>query len=321
MSTAGDGLPESREDTAKAPSRLASSVSGKLIALGNRCQSAGEGLVSHPSRRYFWLLSSFALLVLVFAPLTADAQRRGRNPGPTLRTSVVIVSGIGYPRYGFYDPWYDPWYQYPYPRRYPPYGPYGDDEFSSALRIEVTPKQAQVFVDGYYAGEVDDFDGVFQRLRLRPGGHEIAIYLQGYRTLRHAMYVHPGSTERIRDAMEPLGPGETSELPAPAAGSSDANRPGEIDRPGPRAPGVREAPARFGTLRLRVQPGDAEILVDGERWSTSAAEDQVAIRLPEGRHRVEVRREGFARYVEDVLIRIDRTLTLNVSLTPGGERN
>jgi hypothetical protein len=75
--------------------------------------------------------------------------------------------------------------------------------------------------------------------------------------------------------------------------------------------------ARFGTLLLRVQPGDAEIFVDGEPWSTSDRDVQIAIRLPEGRHRVEVRRDGFARYVEDVLIRRNGTLTLNVSLKAG----
>jgi hypothetical protein len=277
--------------------------------------------VAHPSRWYVWSFGLLTALVVVLAPLTAEAQRRGRfGPQPVVRTSVVVVGGIGYPRYAFFDPWYDPWYQYPYPRRYPPYGPYGDPryyEFNSALRIEVTPKQARVFVDGYAAGEVDDFDGAFQRLHLRPGGHEIAIYLEGSRTLRHAIYVRPGTTERLRDTMEPLGAGEVSELPTPAVEPPDAGRPGEGARQAPPAPGMREAPARFGTLLLRVQPVDAEVIVDGERWSTSDSQDQIAIRLPEGRHRVEVRRDGFARYVEDVLIRNGRSLTLNVSLKAG----
>jgi hypothetical protein len=280
--------------------------------------------VLYSPRRHTWLLGALALLVVVLAPLTAEAQRHIYGPGPSVRASVVISGGFGYPGYGFYGPWYDPWFQpwygpwlpYPYPGWYPAYGPYGY-EFSSALRIEVPSKQAQVFVDGYYAGEVDDFDGTFQRLQLRPGGHEITIYLQGYRTVRHAIYVRPGATERIRDTMEPLSPGETSELPAPPAGPPDAGQPGDTNRPSSRSPVVREAPARFGTLLLRVQPGDAEILVDGERWPTSGGEGQIAIRLSEGRHRIEVGRDGFARYVEDVLIRIDRSLTLNVSLKAG----
>ena len=277
----------------------------------------------HPSRRHIWLLGAAAALVVLLTPLGAEAQRRGRAPGPAVRTSVIVIGGVGYPRYAFYDPYYDPWfgwYQYPYPRVYPPYGPYGDPryvDFSSAVRIDVTPKEAQVFVDGYAAGEVDDFDGVFQRLYMRPGGHEIAIYLDGYRTQRHAIYVRPGATERVRGTMEPLKPGEASELPAPAPEPPDANRPGEMSGQRPPSPGTREAPARFGTLLLRVQPSDAEVLIDGERWSSLGDQEQIAIRLPEGRHRVEIRRDGYARYVEDVLIGVNRGLTLNVSLRAG----
>lgn len=268
--------------------------------------------MSHPSRRRAWFLIAAAALLVGLVPSMADAQRRAGPRGPAPRVSVVVIRGVTFPRYVRYDPWYrygTPWVRYQRRGPYGPYGPYGTyDGFNSGVRIEVTPNRAQVFVDGYLAGEVDEFDNVFQRLRLRPGGHEIAIYLEGYRTIRRSIYAQPGATEHIREEMQPLAPGETSELPAPAD-------PQAIDRPGPRPPEARGAPvARFGTLLLRVQPGDAEILVDGEPWSTSDRGDHVAIRLPEGRHRVEVRREGFARYVEEVLIRRGATLTLNVSL-------
>ena len=39
----------------------------------------------------------------------------------------------------------------------------------SALRFQVTPENAEIFLDGYYVGTVDDFDGMFQRLRLLSG--------------------------------------------------------------------------------------------------------------------------------------------------------
>ena len=54
----------------------------------------------------------------------------------------------------------------------------------ATVRTRVTPRDTQVFVDGYSAGPVDDFDGVFQRLQLIPGQHEITLYLPGYRTYR-----------------------------------------------------------------------------------------------------------------------------------------
>ncbi len=271
---------------------------------------------SRPARRRAWSVVLAALLIAML-PSTAGAQRRAAPRGPAPRASVVIVRGIAFPRYVHvhYDPWHGygaPWVRY---QRYGPYGRYAPvmyDGFSSGVRIQVIPNHAQVFVDGYLAGEVDEFDNAFQQPRLRPGGHEIAIYLEGYRTIRRSLYAEPGAIERIQAVMQPLAPGESSELPAPVDSPA-------VDRPGPRPPDSRMAPPAglFGTLLLRVQPGDAEILVDGEPWSTAERDDPVAIRLPVGRHRVEVRREGFARYIEDVLIQRNGTLRLNVSLKAG----
>jgi hypothetical protein len=189
----------------------------------------------------------------------------------------------------------------------------------------VEPREAQVFVDGYYAGVVDDFDGVFQRLRVQPGGRTITVYLEGFRTEEQRLYLRPGHDQRIRLTLQPLASGERSDPPAPprdiddesvteesgAQAMSRAGDPGRLPRE-PRE--VLPAPARFGTLALRVQPADAEILVDGEPWRAGQGQELVNIQLPEGRHRIEVRRAGMATYTEDVLIRRDRTLTLNVSL-------
>ena len=58
----------------------------------------------------------------------------------------------------------------------------------------------------------------------------------------------------------------------------------------------------------------ARQLPDGERWEDGRTGERILIQLPEGRHHVEVRREGASAYEEDVLIRRDRTLTLNVLL-------
>jgi hypothetical protein len=83
-----------------------------------------------------------------------------------------------YDPYVFYDP-YGPWYGYG-GYRYPPssYG-FGD----GSLRLKVKPRDAQVYVDGYYVGIVDEFDGVFQRLHLEAGPHRIEIRAPGFETL------------------------------------------------------------------------------------------------------------------------------------------
>ena len=123
------------------------------------------------------------LLVLITAAVagvaaTSEAQFRGRR---VVIPRAVIVGGYYADPYWLYDPWFGYGYQYPFgPYPYPPYRYYNMDPGSS-VRLEVKPNEAEVYVDGYYAGVVDDFDGAFQRLRVSPGEHEIALHLDGYR--------------------------------------------------------------------------------------------------------------------------------------------
>ena len=79
----------------------------------------------------------------------------------------------------------------------PAYGYYGiDSGFSyGALRIVDAPRDARVFVDGYYAGVVDDYDGVFQRLNLEDGRHHIEIEVEeGAQPLEFDVRIVPGET-------------------------------------------------------------------------------------------------------------------------------
>jgi hypothetical protein len=248
-------------------------------------------------------------------PAEADAQRRRavRSGGGR---SVVAVGGF------LYRPWfYDPWYGWGYPYGwYPPYAYAGRYVDAAALRLQVEPKETEVFIDGYYAGTVDDFDGFFQRLRLEPGEHEVQLYLQGHRTVRQTVYLQPTGTFRVKHTMQPLAAGETPDpRPNPPAGSPPQS--GRYDAFGRRERAERpELPARpgrdsdFGALAIRVQPGEAEVLVDGERWDGPDTSDRLVIQLAEGEHRVEVRREGFSTYSSTIRVRRGETTSLNVSL-------
>ena len=72
-------------------------------------------------------------------------------------------------------------------------------------------------MDGFLAGTVDEFDGMFQSLPVEPGGHEIVVYHEGYRPIRQQLYMNPDATQRIKGEMEPLPQGEMNELrPQPA---------------------------------------------------------------------------------------------------------
>jgi hypothetical protein len=185
------------------------------------------------------------------------------------------------------------------------------------VRLDAEPVEAEVYVDGHLAGEVDDFDGLFQRLRLRPGEHEIVLYLDGYQTIQERRYFNPNSSHTIRLTMRPLAPGDTAE-PRPVPATPPVQQPPDPrdpPRPSPAPQRPIDQPGQLGTLSLRVQPADAEVLIDGKPWIGDASKMPVSIQLETGRRRIEVRRDGYQPYVQDVLIRRGRTLALNVVLT------
>ncbi len=210
----------------------------------------------------------------------------------------------------------------------PPYvGPDG------AVKFDVKPKQALVYVDGFYAGIVDDFDGAFQRLYVEPGGHEITLFLDGYKTHSERAYLAPDHTFKIKFQMEKLGPGETSERPPtpvipPRAeppfgnggrGSSSRRQQGPPNGQGRGPvpePGVNEQSAPHlgrGTLELTLQPADAEILIDGQSWPRTGA-DRVTMDLQDGHHNIQVRQSGYSGYLSDFEIRPGETTALSVTL-------
>jgi len=117
----------------------------------------------------------------------------------------------------FVSPFFGPFYPYGYfPFAVYPYADYSYGwNLDSDVKVKVEPKDAQVFVDGYYAGQVDKFDGVFQSLHVTPGGHTITLYLDGYRTDSRSIYAGPGATVTVADQMQPLAAGEVSTPPDP----------------------------------------------------------------------------------------------------------
>jgi hypothetical protein len=249
----------------------------------------------------------------------------------------------GFPHGGGYYPYYPGWY-YPYwPSYYGFYGGWGSYGYgpgpayygyrtggeSAEVRLLVEPEKAKVYVDRYYAGVVDDFDGMFQRLYLQPGRHDITMKLDGYRTHRLIVYVLPGQSLKIERDLE-KGPGD--EVVEDLTGGRGARE--EVDRrpdrdydqppdrgyepntePPAGAPRGGDEPYRTdaGRVRLDVRPRDASVYVDGQ--FQGPAGDLGELFLPPGSHRVEVVRPGFRTEERDVQIAPGSSRTLTIELT------
>ena len=87
-------------------------------------------------------------------------------------------------------------------------------------------------------------------------------------------------------------------------------------RGGAAGRGRQNGPADgFGSLSLRVQPADAEVLIDGEPWQGSQGAEPLVVQLGAGTHHVEIRRDGYRTYLTDIPLGSGQVRTLNVSLT------
>ncbi len=281
-------------------------------------------------------LAGMAVLILVavvFAPVPAQAQPHGHG-----HVYVGVGWGWGYPYWGWAPYWGFGW-GYPYWGFAPYYGyPYdhGHRDNSAQVKLEVTPKDAQVFVDGYFVGIVDDFNGTFERLHLSPGDHEIVIYKPGFRTVKQTIRVGQQQESKIKYKMQQLPAGETAEAPPPPPPTPPPQEEQPQRRPVPRAyppeqmPPDRRPPSEppppagnearpFGVLVFRVQPAGAEVLIDGDRWQGPEGDDRLVVQVGEGRHRIEIRKEGYTPFTTEVNVRRGETTPLNVSLPPRGE--
>ena len=140
----------------------------------------------------------------------------------------MIVGGGGYPGWyypwgyggfgfggyygGYYDPWWDGGGAYD--------GGYGygsSDDYLGSLKLKIKPRDASVYVDGYYAGHVDDFDGLFQSLKIESGPHRIEVRLDGYEPLMFEIRLLPDRSVTYS--------GELKKLPESGDSVSSPDRP------------------------------------------------------------------------------------------------
>jgi len=87
---------------------------------------------------------------------------------------------------------------------------------SGTLLLSVTPGRAQVFIDGFYVGTVDDVASR-RGLWLPAGPHQVEMRAIGYRTLSVDVVLAPRDTLNYRGELEFMAPAAPEPHPTPPA--------------------------------------------------------------------------------------------------------
>jgi hypothetical protein len=177
--------------------------------------------------------------LVVALPTLAEAQGRSRGrsaprSAPRAGRPSTVVVAPSYRTYyrpyrpgvslGFYygSPWFigpysyglGYYYGYPYGYGYGGYPSYGYGSVYpgygaralGGVRLAMPERDAEVYVDGYYAGIVDDFDGALQRVDLEPGPHHLEIQADGFEPVSFDVRVEPGRTITYRATLRRTNP-------------------------------------------------------------------------------------------------------------------
>jgi len=155
------------------------------------------------------------------------------------RFSVGFGLWLGYPvpyAYSYYDPFFYGSYNYGYPATVYPSNPYPASPYPAyppqttyppssdpypetvpdpnsigvqpgqanlgGLSFDITPKDAQVLVDGNVVGTVEQFSPSSQPLGLSAGHHRVEVEAQGYRTISFDVDIVSGQVVPYQGAME-----------------------------------------------------------------------------------------------------------------------
>jgi len=286
--------------------------------------------------RKFLLLALLAALVLPAAAIAGHGSS-GSRPGHRSHWSHGWYGGGwygGYPGYGGYGGygsygWYAPpgawgggWgYTSVYPMPGATHG---------ALDLDVSPENAQVYVDGELVGVADDFDGFPDFLWLEKGTYDVVIFSPGFQTLARQYSIYAGLVVDVEDSMVP---GQAT-LPQDLVTKKTEHREERLRRDreneqdlrateGQRfrreaetAPDRLDARGEPGRLVLHVVPEDASVYLDGRFLGTGRemARLRSGLIVDPGEHHLEVVRPGRQAENETFSARAGEEVRLDIEL-------
>ena len=187
-----------------------------------------------------------------------------------------------------------------------------------------------------------------------PAPTRFELYMDGYHVVRQRVFLPANETFKIKYQMVKLAPSDQPEARpqpiapptppegghpqdgyAPQGGGLPSAKLSAASGTGSAAAAVAKASAppqqpqnapdgaqngAYGTLSVRVQPGDAEVSIDGDQWRGPDQSDRLVVQVAEGSHTVEIRKSGYRTYVTQVDVHRGATTPINVSLRSQDQR-
>lgn len=213
---------------------------------------------------------------------------------------------------------------------------------------DISPEDAEVWLDGVYIGIADDFDGNPDFLYLKPGRYHLEFRYQDHETYDINFDARPGQKVNLdRDMLRPAGRGKLDSsdpvrkpmpygrvfeqggkpmsLAGPRKGDDEdyyapRHNLGRSDKE-PRSDQAERTPvpalgANQGSLRILVLPDDAAVYLDDRL--IGMAEDLSAnsrgVRAGVGKHTITVARPGFKTKTLDVEVIAGKAINVVVEL-------
>jgi hypothetical protein len=76
-----------------------------------------------------------------------------------------------------------------------------NERATGGLQLDVEPRRALVYVDGWFVGAVDAFSGYYHHLDLPAGAHRVELLAPGYDPLLVEVAVSPDRTTTYHGAL------------------------------------------------------------------------------------------------------------------------
>ncbi len=81
-----------------------------------------------------------------------------------------------------------------------------EQRLSGGLQLDIEPRRALVYVDGWYVGLVDQFSGYYRHLDIDAGSHTFEILATRYEPLAVEIAISPGRTTTYRGSLQRAEP-------------------------------------------------------------------------------------------------------------------